>query len=427
MKVEFLHFADVHLGFQQYGHKERFDDFGRTYLAAIDYAIEHRINFVLISGDLFHKSAIDPPTLLQAVTGFDKLQQANIKAVAITGNHDAARYRDGASWLDYLAERGYIALLSPSYHEDKLHLPPWNGYDGAYIDIDKVRIVGVPYLGAATQTVIADLPQALTATHNPDIEFMILMAHAGLEGEMPRITGGLTQNELAPLRQHVDYLALGHLHKPFEREGWVFNPGSLEVCDIGENRWLGGFYHVVVDTDKEYRFVANHIKSRRRPFHRLIFSVDTFTSPTKLYDSLRQKLEDEKHNLKSEERPPVVEISLEGVLNFDRVELDFLQIQMLVEEVIVPLLVRVRNNTRPVGFEIAPEEHESRTDLELAVLRDLVLRDGRYRSHAPEWSNLLVEVKDMVLAGSLPEAVVDTVRQQMTKMAQENSNVDQAN
>lgn len=426
MRVEFLHLADVHLGYQQYGHQERFNDFGRAYLAAIDYAIEHRINFVLISGDLFHKSAIDPPTLLQAVTGFDKLKQANIKVVAITGNHDAARYRDGASWLDYLAERGYIALLSASYDEDKLHLTPWNGYDGAYIDIDKVRIVGMSYLGAATQTVIADLPQALAAAHSPDIEFTILMAHAGLEGEMPRITGGLTQNDLAPLKRHVDYLAMGHLHKPFERENWIFNPGSLEVCDMGESRWEGGFYHVAVDTDKESRSVTKHIKSQRRPFHRLIFSVDTFTSPTKLYDSLRQKLEEEKRNLKSEEWPPVIEISLEGVLNFDRVELDILQVQTLVEEIISPLLVRVRNNTRPVEFEIAPEEHGTRTDLELAVLRDLVLRDGRYQSHALEWSNLLVEVKDMVLAGSLPEAVVTTVRQRVTKMAQGNNDVDQA-
>ena len=89
MKVEFLHISDVHLGYQQYGHRERFNDFARSFLAAIEYACEQEVEFVLISGDLFHKSAIDPPTLLQAVKILDMLREANIPAVVIAGNHSA--------------------------------------------------------------------------------------------------------------------------------------------------------------------------------------------------------------------------------------------------------------------------------------------------------------------------------------------------
>ncbi len=151
------------------------------------------------------------------------LKQAGIKAVAITGNHDAARYHAGISWLDYLAETEYLVLLQqPTYTDGQLNLFPWDGHDGNYIDIGRIRIVGVPYLGASIQTVLADLPHALAAIHDPDIVFTALMLHAGLEGEMPRIAGGLTQNDLALLKQHVNYLAMGHLHKPFERENWIY-------------------------------------------------------------------------------------------------------------------------------------------------------------------------------------------------------------
>ena len=43
---------------------------------------------VVLSGDLFHKSALDPPPLLQAVNRLEKLNQVEIPVVAVTGNHD---------------------------------------------------------------------------------------------------------------------------------------------------------------------------------------------------------------------------------------------------------------------------------------------------------------------------------------------------
>lgn len=68
MAVEFLHIPDVHLCYQQYNLEERFKDFGRAFMKAVDYAIDKKVDFVPICGDLFNKSALDPLTLLQAVS-----------------------------------------------------------------------------------------------------------------------------------------------------------------------------------------------------------------------------------------------------------------------------------------------------------------------------------------------------------------------
>jgi len=416
MRCQFLHLADVHLGYQQYGLKERFNDFGRAFEAAVDYALEKAVDFVLITGDLFHKSAVDPPTLLQAVNNLDRLRQAGIPVLAVEGNHDRARYRYGYSWLDFLAEQGYLALLSPLFEEKGMALPPWDGSEGAYMDIGKVRIYGLPYLGASIRPVLAELPGALAASRDDHVEFTVLMAHFGLEGEIPGAVGGLAQSEIAPLREHVDYLALGHWHKPFQRQGWVYNPGSLETCSVDECHWQGGFYHVTVDTGRNPNHTALHVKSLRRPFYRWRFAVDEYPTPQALHRGLKDWLEARSRDMPQPERAPIVELGLEGILAFDRNDLDLDHIRGLVREVLSPLHVRIRNDTRPVEFEITPGQRLGRAELERCVLRELVMRDARYRGQADAWASLMSELKRMVLAGSEPESIVETLRQRLREM-----------
>ena len=104
---KFLHLADIHLGNQQYGLSEKFNDFGEAFLDAVDFAMDQKVNFVLICGDLLYKTRMDPPTLIQAIEGLQKLQSNGVRTIAIGGNHDKTRYQEGVSWLDFLAEMEY--------------------------------------------------------------------------------------------------------------------------------------------------------------------------------------------------------------------------------------------------------------------------------------------------------------------------------
>ncbi|MBU0492764.1 MAG: DNA repair exonuclease [Chloroflexi bacterium] len=428
MPVEFLHLADVHLGYQQYGHSERWADFGRAFQAALDYAVQHQMGLVLISGDLLHQSAIEPRTLLQALTGLDHLRQHDIPAVAIAGNHDLARTRNGgrdagrdrASWLDFLAARGYLYLLRPQFTDAGLNLLPWDGQTGAYVDLAGLRVYGLPYLGAATRRVLEQLPPALAAQDQDDARFTVLLGHFGLEGELPGLPGGLPYSVMAALREHVDYLALGHWHKPFQRDDWIYNPGSLETCAMNERRWPGGFYHVTVDCQQEPRHVARHVPGRRRPLHRLVFPVDDYPSPQRLYAGLQAYLMTAHSALwTGGELAPVVEVSLEGSLAFDRCALDLDRVSQVIDEVVAPLLARPRNNTLAPTLELAPGEHWPRTELEHHVLADLVRRDGRHRDQVEAWVRLTSAVKQMALVGSPPEAIAAALRQRLTELDEE--------
>ena len=236
--MRFLHISDVHLGYQQYGSKERFNDFSAVFLHMVEQAIEQQVDFLLIAGDLFEKRTVDPLAMRVAVEGLRMLREAGIPVLAVEGNHEKAHYRDQYSWVDFLDGLGYLHLLNPRFKEERVILEPYGEEGGAYLDLPGgVRVYGLKYYGASTGKVFGLFTQALAEIDHSDVQFTILMAHAGLEGQLPRYSGTLTHNDLAPLREQIDYLALGHIHKPYTVEGWIYNPGSPETWSIEETAW----------------------------------------------------------------------------------------------------------------------------------------------------------------------------------------------
>ena len=410
--MRFMHIADIHLGYQQYGSKERFDDFSQVFLHIIQQAIDREVDFLLVAGDLFEKRTVDPLAMRVAVEGFRKLGEAGIPVVAVEGNHEKAYYRDQYSWLDFLDGLGYLHLLNPRFGEGRAILEPYGEEGGAYLDLPGgVRVYGLKYYGASTSKVFGLFSEALDEMDDGDVQFTILMAHAGLEGQLPRYSGTLTHNDLAPLREQIDYLALGHIHKPYSVDGWIYNPGSAETWSIEETDWPErGYYLVDVQPGSNPNHQARLIPSPRRPFHRSRLQVDVLTEPNVLYDAVRKLLQREDSNV-PREPAPVVELTLSGILPFNRFDLDLDFVKALVEEAWSPLVTRVRNMTMPADFEVAVDVEASRPELERAIVRELLERDARYRPAAEEWTQVALDVKRLALEGSTPETVIDHLRQ----------------
>src|SRR3989304_6656128 len=111
--MNFIHASDFHLGYAQYGLEERFRDYAPPFQAVIKHAIEHKVRFILISGDLFHKRNINAPTYLQAYKVLSELREKSpsTQVYAIEGNHDMAFYQDGKSWLEILNSQGLLRLI----------------------------------------------------------------------------------------------------------------------------------------------------------------------------------------------------------------------------------------------------------------------------------------------------------------------------
>src|ERR1051326_7264495 len=197
MRASFIHVADTHLGYEQYGVRERFNDFTRSFWNVTDEAVARNVDFMVIAGDLFNKRAIDAQTLIHAIEGLRKLKEHNIPVIAIEGNHDRSYYREGISWLQFLCYQEYITLLTPVMEDGAALLTPWDkvNMQGAYIDLlnGRLRVYGLPWLGAATGRGMEGMTQALIANRAQEdvdgLEYRLLMMHTGIDGIVPRIQG----------------------------------------------------------------------------------------------------------------------------------------------------------------------------------------------------------------------------------------------
>jgi DNA repair exonuclease SbcCD nuclease subunit len=435
MRATFVHTADNHLGYEQYGYKQRFDDFARAFYAVVDDAIARRADLFIIAGDLFNKRAIDALTLIQAQTGLQRLKAAGIAVVAIEGNHDRSYYREGVSWLQFLCHEGLLTLLNPLVTEGLPELTPWDAQSmrGAYIDLpgpsgEKLRVYGLPWYGASTARIMEGFADALAAAQPAEeaegVAYRLLVMHTGVEGIVPQLHGLPTRAQFEPLRDLVDYVALGHVHKHYRIDDWLYNPGSTETWGAEESAWERGYYVVQVNTEVPEgapRHTAQHLVNPRRPFLRFSFPVEGLTSPTSLYEHFERFIaERAREHREVAGREPVVDVMLTGVLAFDAGSYERARLEEAVHRHFRPLVARVHDNTRDTEFDPLGDEfgdaHDRSTwqQLEIHVFQELLARDVRYLPRAAEWARVLAEVKQMALGGEDPAAIARRLREAQT-------------
>ncbi len=433
MRASFIHMADTHLGYEQYGVRERFNDFSRAFWDIIDDAIERKVDFVVIAGDLFNKRAIDALTLIHAIEGLRKLKDKNIPVIAIEGNHDRSYYRDGISWLQFLCHQGYLILLAPLMEDGAPRLDRWrpDTMRGAYVDLlgGRLRVYGLHWQGASTVRCIEGLAQGMSAARAEEdaqgVEYRLLTMHTGVEGEVPRMQGLPSRASFQPLKAYIDYLALGHVHKPYEYEGWIYNPGSTETCGAEEAQWEDrGYYYVEIDTDEPDRIVdlsryerfhhAEHLVSKRRSFVRHDLRVDGLDEPNALYAHLEDycRREGPRHRDVS----PLVHIHLIGTLSFDAGSLDVARMEEMVKSYFQPLYVRIDNNTNdqdyiPDDGEIDGRDRTLWHELERRIFEELIGRDNRYLPAKEQWSIVLGDLKRMALEKENPVKIAAILRE----------------
>jgi len=280
------------------------------------------------------------------------------------------------------------------------------------------------------------LAQALEAARAEEdaagIEYRLLLMHTGVDSVVPRIQGLPTMAQFQPLHRWVDYLALGHVHKPYEFDGWMYNPGSTETWGAEESAWEDrGYYVVEVDTtdpesiinpNKQARFHrATHLVSKRRPFVRHDLRVDGLYEPNTLYAHLEQYCRREGAAHRNDALPPVVQIHLVGTLAFDAGSLDHAHMEEIVRAHFQPLYVRIDNNTNdrdfaPDGGDIDGRDRSTWHELERRIFEDLVSRDNRYLATKEQWSAVLADLKQMALQKDDPEQVAQFLRDKRAEL-----------
>ncbi len=413
MRCSFVQFGDVHLGTQQYDSAERLNDFGRAWLFACQYAVEHRPDFVICTGDLFNRFTINPVTFDQAYAGLSMLRDAGIPIVDVQGNHDRSRSGEGKSWLDSLAEHGLLTHLDLQIEADGVKLRPVSAprHSGSFVEWANCRIFGLRYLGMSTERVLTMLRPEIEKLPRDGL-FTILVLHAGLEGIVPHFNAELSTDALAQLHECVDYVALGHIHKHYTVGNYAFNGGSLETWALNEWEWDRGLLHVEVDTSREPPVTARLVSVPKRPFCRLRFDVSNYDDPASLQRAYWEMLEREERKRPSQ--APVVVLDLIGRLRFHRGDLPINKLEDAAQAKLRPLVLRVLERYDLNEFETdregEDEEPIDRAILEKQVLQARLAEDARFAPHAEKLARLALVLKERALQGDDGPRLVETLR-----------------
>lgn len=420
--MKFLHISDVHLGCTRYQLEESPKDF---YLAWIDvlqkYAVEEKVDFVIMAGDFFHKRNVPPETMNHAFAGLSLLKDNNIPVVTIEGNHDQKHTDSEFSWLRSLENWHLIHIVEPRSVENKFIYDAWD-YDsehyirGGYIDIGNARIFGSAWYGASANWAIPMLTDAIKENRREGA-FHILLLHTDVEGHQTHPIPALSLANLKELKSVTDYVALGHTHKSYEIDNWAFNPGSLEITSIDEYRETRGAFLVEIGANNEVN--AKHVRDyRQRPFQRIGFDVSGIAEPKQITEQVLAKVTGEARTASDYENAPkpIIEITLRGHLGFPNSNLELGKIREEALKMTDALHVRIKNHSAPVEYAVAADAGEdvSREKLERRVVEDLIIRDNRYKMRVEQIAEAVVGAKRMALSDDSPDKIADFIRLKIT-------------
>ena len=269
----FVHAADLHLGYSQYGLEARREDFDRAFSELVDKTIELKPDFMIIAGDLFHQARPSNFTLESTIKSFSRLREAGIPVLAVDGSHDSAPNVVTGTILNPLDSAGLI-----------YYLPRHNG--ACWRKEGCCYVYGVPNFRTRRKT--EELLPVFMDQNKPAPDpklFNIFVFHMALDlpGAKPPYIEAEAPPELVP--EGFNYYAAGHIHKAYTEKfktGLLVYSGCTETVSYDEAKTGKGFYHVKVD---EKGLVSLEFKELASPRKFVVLEQDfTGISPSKITD-----------------------------------------------------------------------------------------------------------------------------------------------
>jgi exonuclease SbcD len=305
--MKIIHFADLHLGVENYGRidpstglSSRLNDFLAALDELVEYALEKRVDLVLFCGDAYKTREPSQTQQREFARRIARLATGNIPVFLLTGNHDmpnAVGRATATEIFDTLAVKNvYVANRPETYKIPtaggtiQVVALPWLRRS-SLLSREDTKNLNIEQVNQMMQEALTQVIDSKAASLDPTLP-AILAAHvsvgtakAGSEtlmsiGQEPVL---LLSNIALPA---FDYIALGHIHKQqvLSESPPVVYAGSLERVDFGEENDEKGFYVVDIlpngkDNKRQVSFEFHPVNARR--FLTVSVNIDTDnTDPT---------------------------------------------------------------------------------------------------------------------------------------------------
>ena len=271
--MKILHFADLHLGVETYGHTDpttglstRLLDFLASLDKVVDYAIENKVDLVIFCGDAYKTREPTQTQQREFARRINRLSSNDIPIFLLVGNHDlpnAIGRATSTEIFDTLSVKNVYVSNRPEIYQ----IPTRSG---------TVQVASLPWLRRSALLSREDtknldfeqmkerLQQALTGAIELHVSKLdpklpaILAAHVWVAGAQPG-----TEKQMTIGQEHVlllsnvanpafDYIALGHIHKHqvLSENPPVIYAGSLSRLDFTDEADEKGFYLVEIEHEK---------------------------------------------------------------------------------------------------------------------------------------------------------------------------------
>ena len=279
--IRLLHFADLHVGMENYGRLDartgtssRVRDFLDRMDEVVDYALDHRADAAIFSGDAFKQRDPDPTQQREFASRLKRLAD-KMPVLLLVGNHDLPGMASKATSVDIfgaLDVRNVIVGSEPTGRVVETRRGPfflaWMPYPmrNRLLTQEQHRGKSVEELDralrAAVSTLVEDLARQAAEHEMPRVlsgHFSVAEAKLGSERSVMLGRDVAVYNSV--LAEPVwDYVALGHIHKHQDVNAGAYPSvvysGSLERIDFGEEKEPKGFCWVqLARSETEWSFV----------------------------------------------------------------------------------------------------------------------------------------------------------------------------
>jgi exonuclease SbcD len=312
--MKFIHCSDTHLGYSDYyridpktGINHREQDFYGAWNFLIDEILDQHPELVIHAGDLFHTTRPTNRAIAIALEGIQKVSDAGIPFVLISGNHSTPKIRATGSIFESIA-------LFPNVY---------TAFQSKYqiFNIGDCAVHCIPHcsLGEELQGAFEAIKPAKNA------KYQILVTHGSWAGQNSFSMGEFNEQKLPDPELisdfKLDYIALGHYHKHIKIKPNIIYSGSTERTSFNETGNTTGYVLVDLNKDKiEYHEIPS------RPMFKLE-QVDCLDlNAAQIYDELTKRSTDEL-------KDALVSLSLINIQHQTLVKLDSREIDKIFEQV----------------------------------------------------------------------------------------------
>lgn len=271
--MRILHFSDTHLGFNdleivnEFGINQREADFYDVFTQVIDAILETKPDYVIHTGDLFHRPHPSNRAISFCLTQLKRLSVAQIPTIIIAGNHSTPRTRSASPILAALRTLDHIYPVFEERYEKVI--------------FDNINFHCIPHINddASNLAAIEECEASVDADkHN----IMMLHCSVGAQFMMEEYGERVYPREKESLFERMDYVALGHWHGfgSVGKHSNVYYAGSSERTSSGDARNDKGYALITLGDSLHVAFHPITL----RPSHRL--RVDAQTSED-IFNELR--------------------------------------------------------------------------------------------------------------------------------------------